>query len=333
MAIVFLCALSAARAHADEPRPIAVLEYDRARGAESCPSEPSLRRSVAAHLGYDPFVAAADLRVVARIVATRRGLLGTVEAREGDAVVGRREIPSPTADCIELARALALAISVAVDPFSLTRDGGAERDAAVVEPAEVASGDPVEPEQEAEQALASEPQPENAPVPMPTPHETPRFRFGGGLGLALGTVPRPRPFVAAHTALALPRAGVRLDIRFDAPASVDGDAGGRVRGLALGARLYGCARIGVFEPCGGGGLSVLFAEGEGVDDPGRATELSPLLGVAAFVRLPGRGMLGASMGFGLDVPLLRPRLAVQLEPAWTMPPVTGFFVVAIDVRP
>lgn len=305
-----------------------MLTYERGAGAEQCPNEPSLRRSVAAHLGYDPFVAEATLHVVARITSSRRGLVGTVEAREDGELVGEREIPSPTRDCVELARALALAISVAVDPFSLTRGQQPEPQEEPAPPVDPLVPPAAEPEPPAVEEVVLE---RVADAPPADVHRGPRL--GAGAGLGIGSVPRARPFVSLHGGYGGRGFAVRLDVRLDTPARADGPVGGEARALAFATRAYGCARIAFFEPCGVLGMQVLFAKGTGVDDPRDARHVSPLVGLAAFVRVPTRGRLGVSIGLGLDVPLSRPRLRVQLEPAWTMPPVLGTFGVAFDYRP
>lgn len=93
------------------------LVYVRGDGADECPEELDLRLWVIARLGYDPFSPQASRVVLARVEQQLEALHGSVELvdRDGKAT-GRRELSSPLGRCQELARALALSISLAVDP-------------------------------------------------------------------------------------------------------------------------------------------------------------------------------------------------------------------------
>src|SRR6185503_7935336 len=85
--------------------------------AEACPAEPTVRQAVAARLGYDPFFAAADKTIVARIIRNREELRATVELVDDRGMVrGVREFKAPADQCDELVETMALAISIAIDP-------------------------------------------------------------------------------------------------------------------------------------------------------------------------------------------------------------------------
>ena len=93
------------------------LLYIREPGTEPCPEEVELRFSVAARLGYDPFSPTAGPAVIARVSPGVERLTGSVEITDGAGVSrGRREIESSSARCDELFRALALSVSIAIDP-------------------------------------------------------------------------------------------------------------------------------------------------------------------------------------------------------------------------
>src|SRR5204863_2165770 len=100
--------------------PSARLTYVRAVGAEQCVDEEGLRRAVAARLGYDPFFPWARVTVVAHVrkdVGAYRAEVTLVD--EAGVSRGKREITSPGDDCAPLGAALALTISIALDPLSL----------------------------------------------------------------------------------------------------------------------------------------------------------------------------------------------------------------------
>ncbi len=95
--------------------------YTLGAGAEGCPDAQAVQDAVAARLGYRPFVPHAKRRVVATVNKHEQGLLGAVRLFDGTKLVGEREVVSETSDCFELSKALELAISIAIDPMSVTR--------------------------------------------------------------------------------------------------------------------------------------------------------------------------------------------------------------------
>lgn len=92
------------------------LEYEREAGAERCPAQDEFESLVAARLGKSPWSSTAD-RVV-RVVFTpdRSAMTGRMELLDGGAVLGVREVQSPSGDCREVAESLALAVGVALEP-------------------------------------------------------------------------------------------------------------------------------------------------------------------------------------------------------------------------
>jgi len=86
----------------------------------NCPSEASLRAAAVSRLGYDPFSASGQTTVRVTITRAARGLRGEIRvddpSREGAA---SRAIESTSGDCVELGKAMALAISIAVDTIRI----------------------------------------------------------------------------------------------------------------------------------------------------------------------------------------------------------------------
>ena len=118
-ALLLVASLLAGGARAAES---CVLSYVRGQGAEQCPDEARVRQAVAARLGYDPFVAWAKTTVHAQIVregSLLRGRLFLADAE--NRARGSRELTAPADRCDELVAALALAISIAVDPMQASR--------------------------------------------------------------------------------------------------------------------------------------------------------------------------------------------------------------------
>ena len=102
-------------------RPTINLRYTRGAGAERCPEEATLRSAVSARLGRDPWDPAAKRTIVVAVAREGASLRARVELRGGDGrISGLREMTSVGQDCIELAAAVQLAISMAIDPLSFS---------------------------------------------------------------------------------------------------------------------------------------------------------------------------------------------------------------------
>jgi len=92
------------------------LIYQRDQGTSTCPDAARIRQLVSARLGYMPFADAGTrvLRVV--IVKRQQRFVGTIAWTDKPSA---RELNE--AMCGELAEALALAISIAIDPLAAMR--------------------------------------------------------------------------------------------------------------------------------------------------------------------------------------------------------------------
>jgi hypothetical protein len=124
---VGLCAVSGTAAAS----PSARLVYLRNAGAESCPDEMSVRGAVAARLGYDPFFPSAQETMFIEVSRDREGYRARVKLVAGDNKVrGTRELSQAGESCSGIIDALALSMSIAIDPDSLTRAPTAELEAA-----------------------------------------------------------------------------------------------------------------------------------------------------------------------------------------------------------
>src|SRR5438270_10727358 len=99
------------------PARLARLTYDRGATTSSCPDVEVIRAGVVARLGYEPFDDRADLVVSATVSRSGRTLeaLIRIEGANGKPAAERRLV-SRQNDCLELASAMELAISIAIDP-------------------------------------------------------------------------------------------------------------------------------------------------------------------------------------------------------------------------
>ncbi|HEY6079031.1 MAG TPA: hypothetical protein VIW29_09525, partial [Polyangiaceae bacterium] len=85
--------------------------------ASGCVDQAELERGVAERLGYGPFESAASSTILVRVASRDAALTGTIEVVDADhRLLGKRELTSDAASCEELQRALALSLSIAIDP-------------------------------------------------------------------------------------------------------------------------------------------------------------------------------------------------------------------------
>ncbi|HEY3448467.1 MAG TPA: hypothetical protein VGK67_19080 [Myxococcales bacterium] len=121
LTLVGLLVLGAQAASEDE-LPTVRLLYSRAPEALGCPDEAALRRAVAARVGRDPFGEPAQLVLRASVGPARTGLTARVEAATSSGEPrGSRVLDSRGRGCAELASAMELAISIAIDPLCLAK--------------------------------------------------------------------------------------------------------------------------------------------------------------------------------------------------------------------
>jgi len=214
--------------------PSAKLTYSRGPGAETCPDESELRKAVAARLGYDPFFPWANKTIEAAITRGKRGFHGEVKVLDADGLVrGARALDATSHDCSDMVRALALAISIALD------DLGVEAPAALVEPA------PAPPD--TTPAASSPSPPSSAPSPDRPPPEAPpperrviAVSLWLGPDLSFGTAPDPALGLQIDLRLRYGLGSLDLEARADLPASGGTSAQGQVSTYLVVGSLVPC---------------------------------------------------------------------------------------------
>lgn len=284
------------------------LIYERGAGAEHCPDELDVKNAVAARLGYDPFDERAPGSVSARLAREGDKLVGRVEVRDADGrTVGSREITSGQNDCTELASALTLAVSIAVDPLSIARP-----DAPPAPPAPVPAPD-------CPRATA----PHVAPCPAPPPEADAPVSFRASAGLLAAFAASPSPValgVAADVGIQWRALSVDVGGRADVPAS-RGTALGRVSTSLILATLAPCGHVSVFAGCALVAAGVL--RGENVDAGVRDTTPYAALGARAAAEIPLYDVIGVRLHADLLATLTRTVLSVNGGEAWRTPPLSG----------
>jgi len=229
------------------------LVYSRTGEAASCGDEHGLRRAVARRLGYDPFVAASMNTVVADLRAEGAGLRAHVYViHDGNTAGASRELSSRSRDCTELLAAVALAISIAVDPDALDRVEQAERtsetkantaEPPLEQPRENSSNPSGLPAPAGAASAAPTPSADITVWPKPAPStrepDAPSASFDVGIGAFGAKGPAPLMNYGAWLSLGA-RFGnwqLRLQPEFTLPSDSDQVAGASVRVSTYGGNL------------------------------------------------------------------------------------------------
>ena len=235
-----------------------------------------MRAAVAARLGYDPFRVVATTTLTAQISRENGVYRGQVKLVDESGVErGARSIESRADDCAELTQALALSMSIAIDPLS------------VLSPPKPTEPEPKEPEPADTPRPKVDPTPSVRPIPPEVPKpptrerhvERPRFALGARAHGVSGIGPAPAFGVGLSFELVWAQASLGLGARVDFPASAASPEGGRVRATFVGGEVVPCLRV----PLGGNRVGPL--------DPAR---------VAAFMGC-GLVLLGRVSAESLDV--------------------------------
>jgi hypothetical protein len=174
---VVLIALVAPAAHAEttQNRKGARLSWVRGIGAERCVGTIGLEEDVKTRLGYSPFALKSELLIEGAIVRQSSGFRAELVVRDAQGeILGTRALASRGSDCRSLGEAVAVAITVAINPDAL------ETRAATVE--EVP------------------PEPPSPPPPAP-PSVKPIYEERGRVELAFGASVGLLPGVAPGTSL------------------------------------------------------------------------------------------------------------------------------------
>ena len=131
LALVAGLLLVAFRGPAARTPPTVRLIYERTGNAADCPDRDAVLDSVRARLGFDPFREPAEVTIQASVSRAGQELYARIRLSDQTSQRGERRLVSRRADCAELASAMELALSIAIDPLGSYR----EPDAPPPEPA------------------------------------------------------------------------------------------------------------------------------------------------------------------------------------------------------
>ncbi len=340
-ALVLASTLAAAGAEAGErPRETARLVYTRAAAASACPDAAALQRAVAERLGYAPFTDTAETTIAVSITKGARGLVADVERRDrkGESL-GSRRIEGEGEGCDELAGALALAMSIAVDPAAAMAIPGPAPDKPPVgepppdsPPANKAppGGGPADkapPGGPADKAPpggpADKPPPPGAPGPEARPPTPLLFAAGAGILGAAGAAPEVSFGLVLGVEVGRPSWSVGVEGRADLPASAGLAGGGAVSTALLQGKLLPCLRWSPVFACAALSAGALSGASSGVARPAHVTTPYVSAGLRGGADLPLTSRLRLRGQLDLDAPLTRTTLRVDGAPVWTTPPLSG----------
>jgi hypothetical protein len=236
----------------------------REAGAERCADEEGLRHAVAGRLGYDPFFVWAHVTVVAHVRKEAGGFRAEVTlVDDGGVSRGTRTLATQGDDCAPLVSALALTVSLALDPLSLKPHAAPE-----TPPAPPSADAPLP------RPPPAEPPPvDGAPTPAPPARREaaapPAWRGWLGVGaagaagltpgVALGGLVRAK---AVHGGFS-----VALEAAADLPTETSVAGHGSVRAWAARATALGCARVPLIVACAFVSAGPVIADGVGVSAP------------------------------------------------------------------
>ncbi len=295
------------------------LVYERGAGADACPDEAGLRRDVAARLGHDPFVESADRTVSARIVRDGAKLRGTIELLDAAGKVnGARALESKQFDCKELASAMSLAISLALDPLA----GAPPKPSASVSVTASASASPVV--SASASALPPPPRPPPAPsaAPLPAPPPDRGLRVSLGVFGGAGFAPSPNLGFSAAVGYRTARWSLEVEGRRDLP-STSTLGVGTVTSSILGFSLVPCLVRGPLGICALITVGALQASGGDVATP----RSEAALWAAAGIRLSLQWTLWGPLAVGLHAdglaPFMRSTLKLNGEEVYSTSSVAG----------
>ncbi|HKY39114.1 MAG TPA: hypothetical protein VJN18_24415 [Polyangiaceae bacterium] len=264
-------------ARAGQAEEAARLVYVRGAGADECPDEEKLRDWVAARLGYDPFKAQASNVVIARLETRDAQLRGTVEMIDAQGKsAGRRELSSAGAGCEAVARAMALSISLAIDPERANeprpQPGTPESAAAPVE------ATPSEPQAPPESVPLESP-PSEPPPPLLKPSRSDgapssgeptalnrRVLLHAAFATNVGALPGEAFGGEIAAGLRLRRWSLALGVRALQSTDRDVEPRGQISGTLFGAVLNACHHFDPVSACLVGQLALQRVGSSGVTD-------------------------------------------------------------------
>lgn len=309
--------------------PAARFVYLRNRGTETCPDESDLRAAVFKRLGYDPFSSYAAATMFAEVTADAPGFSANLKLVDGNNSVRGDRVLKTRGACAELIEAMALTISIAIDPESATREGpppGAPPDERAVGPLPSVSNDP---------APAPEPS-EAMSVPdqvAPSPREATPLALSASLGplVSFGSAPGVAVGGALSADLHYGLLFTGIEGRVDAPSSETAKTGQVSSSLLLGSLFLGLRRGPVFVGAVGG-IGSVHATSKDVAFERDVSAFTANLGLRAGLAIPLTNRLELRARLESLANLTRHRLLIDGNAQYRYPLFSANVGVVLAVR-
>jgi hypothetical protein len=290
------------------------LTYTRGPGAETCPDEALLRGEVASRVGQIPFTEPADHLLVVEIhPLPAGGFEARIVLKKADgSALGSRTIATNSSDCRELLGALALGLTVIIDPFGAIAAAKAEED----------KRRPVVHEPPAEPEIEAEPPP---PLPRILPGLT--VEVLGNVGLA------PTPMAGGRFGAELSRghASLGVEAQIDPPAAISA-GGGQAQSMPVLFGVAPCAHVAWFAACALSQVGAMFNQGVGLSNARSTTTPFVDVGARAQADIHITSGLFLRPTFEVAVPLVRTQISVGAQAAWLSSPVIATLGVAAGIQ-
>jgi hypothetical protein len=319
-------------AHHGHARVPTRLVYARAPSAVECPDEPGLVAAVAARLGYDPFSPWGDQTIFASVSRMGGDLVGQAQLIDHDGIAqGNREVKVAGADCGELILALALAISITLDPLHVD----VPPVAAEPEPADVIESEPP-PAAAAEPPPAAEPATSARDVAKPTQRRAPGPSWHARAGVLSAVALAPEVSFGARLGLEsrLRRWSLALEGWATLPTTSQVSGGGAIETSLLAASLVPCFEIvSHARLCAVGSLGSFAAQAREVEVPrSQQHVLHASAGARASVAWSVGSWLDLLASADLAATLNRPTFELDGEAVWRPAPLLTVLALEASAR-
>jgi hypothetical protein len=284
-----------------EPRLIS-LQYIREKGAENCPDERWIRQAVSARLGFDPFRADASTRIDARMSPAPKGMNGSLVVVDAAGKrLGRRELVSEHGDCLELASALELAITIAVDPQYLVAKPRA----------------PLQPPPPAPELL-----PASEPPPAPSRPWVQELEGGPSAFATAGLAPNATAGVAIGTRIRWTRWSLGVEGRVDFLSGTPFGLG-RVDSMVMVGSVLPCVHVSPLGLCGIFSAGALQVTGDFSSVPFRQSSPIVLAGGRAELQLRLAPRAALKPFVEVQAAVTRTTVYSGQDVVWVTSPLTG----------
>jgi hypothetical protein len=294
------------------------LVYVRGSGVDDCPAEVDLRLLVMARLGYDPFSPRASRVVISRIESRGDRLVSNLEVIDASGMsTGQRELTAKPGRCGELARALALSISLAIDPERASQ------------PLATSPKPPQDAVAVADQRAAPDVEPpassarESVGVAAEPPPEVTRGFAALTVASSLGTLPGLSLGATASLGLRLPSLAVSLDALGEVALPRQLEPRGQLAGVLLGGGISLCAVSGAWEACAVGRAAAQRLAASEVARPGASYGAFLGVGPRLVRALPLGRQIALTAGLEGLLHLTRNSAQLSGREVWRTPPLSG----------